>query len=127
MIPGIPGGRQLAVSLSSRPLARSASLLAAYSGVSDGPEFGASPRDAPAAPPNGTSQTPVKSGSLARAAQSAAAGARLVGFWATATEAIAAEASTTSPNRKRMFRLLLMMHSPGRIRGQTYKPPNYKE
>src|SRR5437773_4315871 len=82
MIPGIPGGRQLAVSLSSRPAARIASLLAAYAGVSDGPAgapaprlpaAGAAPRFPP--PPKPTSQTPVKSGSLAMASQSATVGA----------------------------------------------------
>ena len=47
MIPGMPGGRQFAVWLSSGLLASSAALFAAYSGVSDGPP----PRPAPAPPP----------------------------------------------------------------------------
>ena len=78
MIPGMPGGRQLAVSLSSGGAARNAFRFASAAGVSDGLDGAA-----PAAPAERVaSQTPVKSGSLASAAQSAAVGALGVNFWA---------------------------------------------
>src|SRR5947207_13992774 len=100
MIPGIPGGKQLAVSLSSGALASNAFFLAAYSGVSDGPAAKPRPRPLAAAlapprcspgpagpprpsgaagaaprgggPPHEISHTPVKSGSFAMRALSAA-------------------------------------------------------
>src|ERR1700676_2238652 len=93
MIPGMPGGRQLADGLSSALAAWRASsfALAAYSGVSAGDAAGLrlSPRAAPRAPapraaPRGISQTPVKSASFARAAQSAGVGALSAGFGAAA-------------------------------------------
>src|ERR1700730_16316397 len=101
MMPGIPGGRQLAAGPSSGGLARAAALFAAYSAV----RAGADPRPAPRPPrpPRGAvSQTPVKSGSLARAAQSAAAGALVVMLCATATEPSAAEASEAAASAKKI-------------------------
>src|SRR6185437_5908584 len=77
MIPGMPGGRQLAVWLSCCAFDIKALLLASYSGVSESagrrgdraaPDLVARGVD----PPKGISQTPVKSGSLATAAQWAA-------------------------------------------------------
>src|SRR2546422_11733482 len=81
MMPGIPAGRQLAASVSSGAAARYAFLFASDAGVSDGLDGGAAaaPRE-----PGLTSHTPVKSGSFARAAQSAAVGALGVNFWARA-------------------------------------------
>ena len=129
MIPGKPGGRQLAVRrASSARAACVASALAAYSGVREGPARPGPPRPphgppgllvrclhdpevaAPGAPgpfaapaprpparppppPNPTSQTPVKSGSLASAVQSAAVGALRATFWPTATVAHATMAA----------------------------------
>ena len=84
-MPGMPGGKQFAVSLSSAPLARAASLFAAYSGVRDGPA-GAPPLPRPPPPPPDCSQTPVKSGSFAIAVQSAAVGGFGVLVWAKADE-----------------------------------------
>src|SRR5262245_56570039 len=103
MIPGMPGGRQFAVVLSSGCGAfAAAALIASYSGVNDGPAAAdpRPPRAAPAAPlpspgggfPRGAlgavpkpglpppatpdrSQTPLKSGNFARAVQSAGVGA----------------------------------------------------
>src|ERR1700682_653838 len=81
MMPGMPAGRQLAASLSSGGAARYAFRFASYAGVSEG-----LCEAAPAAPraPGLISQTPVKSGILASAAQSAAVGALVVTFWARA-------------------------------------------
>src|SRR5262245_38110328 len=95
MMPGMPGGRQLAVWLSSGGGApAAAALMASYFGVNDGPprplapapgaapRAGALPRPPAGAaaaprppPPPPRSHTPLKSGSLERAFQSAAAGA----------------------------------------------------
>src|SRR5215472_19336998 len=86
MIPGMPGGRQFAAWLSSGAFARRARRFSAYAGVSCGPAGGPParfPRPPPAprppAAPKPTSQTPVKSASLASAAQSAAVGADRAG------------------------------------------------
>ena len=93
MMPGIPAGRQLAAAVSSGALAWYALLLASYSGVRDGPDGAAvAPRGAP--PPR--SHTPVKSGSFASAAQSAAVGAFVVALWPAAIELIVAETSTAA-------------------------------
>src|SRR4051812_6230709 len=93
MIPGSPGGRQLAASVSSGALATYAFLLASYCGVRAGPAGGAAPR---APPPR--SQTPVRSGNFARAAQSLAVGAFVVTFCGAALNESVAEtnAATTS-------------------------------
>src|SRR4051812_46774821 len=88
MTPGIPGGRQLAASVSSAPRLSISRFLAAYSVVSAGPRGGpparGPPARAPAARPAAparlppptvvASHTPFRSGSLASAAQSAAVG-----------------------------------------------------
>ena len=139
MMPGMPGGRQFAAWLSSGGLANDAALLAAYSGVSDGPPprpaaappppplraapaagapaprfpaaapasgDGAPPARAPPPPPP-VSQTPVKSGSLASAVQSAGAGAFAVERCANASEP-AADASPTTTNPMHILRLLFI-------------------
>src|SRR5215831_1612216 len=81
MMLGMPGGRQLADGLSSGlGWLASSWALAAYAGVSEGAVI---PPVTPPAPGGATSQTPLKSGSFARAAQSAAAGAGRVAFCAT--------------------------------------------
>src|SRR5262245_2747161 len=77
MMPGIPGGRQLAVWLSSRASLCSCLRFAVAAVVSCGPwgaPPGAAPRPPPRPPPKLSSHTPVKSGSFATAAQSAAVG-----------------------------------------------------
>src|SRR6185436_20270129 len=92
MMPGMPGGRQFAESLSSARRDTISSRLAAYAGVSCGPAGAPPARPAgapaarpPAAPParagvgaapggRPASQTPLKSGSFAIAVQSAAVG-----------------------------------------------------
>src|SRR5215831_15884919 len=99
IIAGMPGGKQLAVSFSS---ARGCGVLAfaAYAGVRDGAAGtaprpaapGAVPRPAPL-PPGAVSQTPLKSGSLAIADQSAAVGAFRTGFWPAANGANTNEAA----------------------------------
>src|SRR5579872_6195579 len=94
MISGMPGGRQFAVVLSSAACAFKASTLAAHSGVRGKlcrlgklgnldllavfcgfclAAPGGITSEVPP-PPSGASQTPVKSGNLAIAAQSAAVG-----------------------------------------------------
>src|SRR5260370_39655056 len=78
MILGMPGGKQLAVSLSSGAFARNAFLFASYSGVSSGPE--GRTVDVPRPEALEISQTPLKSGSFATAAQSAAVGAGFAAF-----------------------------------------------
>src|SRR5215471_15194304 len=99
MMAGMPGGKQFAVSFSS---ARGvgAFAFAAYAGVRDGAD-GTAPRPAPPGaaprppprPPGAVSQTPLKSGSLAIADQSAAVGAFRTGFWAAANGANSNEAA----------------------------------
>src|SRR5438105_2623130 len=93
MMPGIPGGRQLAASVSSGALSRYAFLFVSYSGVGEGTDGAAV---TPRAPPPPRSHTPEKSGSFASAAQSAGAGAFVATFWAPATELIAAETITAA-------------------------------
>src|SRR5208282_5827167 len=109
MMPGMPGGRQFAEGLSSGAFASKAFTLAAYSGVRGRwgrpgkPTTRGVPPDALAAgdgPPIGTSQTPVKSGNLASAAQSAAVGAGRLKVWAAVAETNAAEASATTRPRR---------------------------
>src|SRR5690348_9700351 len=102
MIPGRPGGRQFAVGPSAD--ARGMSFIfAAYAGVRDGPAGAAArppppPRPRPALapppaagaaapraarpppPPPPASHTPLKSGSFAMAAQSAAVGDLVIAF-----------------------------------------------
>src|SRR6185436_7168295 len=95
MMPGMPGGRKLAVALSSGGgAAAAATLIASYFGVNDGPprprapapgaapRAGALPRPPAGAavaprppPPPPRSHTPLKSGNLASALHSAAVGA----------------------------------------------------
>src|SRR3954468_16398312 len=99
MMPGMPGGRQLAESLSSARRDTSSWRFAAYAGVNCGPAGAPPARPASAPPPRGAappgappwgaapraapagaggrpaSHTPLKSGSFAMAAQSAAVGA----------------------------------------------------
>src|SRR5215475_7010156 len=104
MMPGMPGGRQLAAWLSSGALASRACRFAAYAAVSCGPAGGppALPPRPPPAPrppagPKPTSHTPVKSGSFASADQSAAVGG--VGFACCAiagTPATPVASSTTT-------------------------------
>ena len=75
MMPGMPGGRQLAVSLSSRACARSASRLAAYSGVNCGPA-GVAPRaPAGAAPRPAAGAVPLAAGGPAACAPAGAVAA----------------------------------------------------
>src|ERR1700681_2877560 len=107
MMPGIPGGRQLAAGPSSGGLARAAALLAAYSAVRAGPDSRPAPE--PPRPPRGpVSQTPVKSGSLPVAAQSAAAGVLRVKLCAIATESSAADTSEAAANPDRILSILFM-------------------
>src|SRR5579864_1125482 len=116
MIAGMPGGRQLAVRLSSAFAAWRtwAWALAAYSGVREGlaaaPDTPRAPGRAagaapgaprpvpPPPPPKAVSQTPLKSGSLAKAAHSAGVGAWRVTFWAHAAGPQVSEAAK-SPKR----------------------------
>src|SRR5215813_833648 len=72
MIAGIPVGRQLAASVSSKLRASSSRFFAAYAGVSCGTGGGAAAGPRPPRPTVGASHTPVRSGSFASAAQSAA-------------------------------------------------------
>src|ERR1700722_9495195 len=138
MIPGMPGGRQLAVRFSSGGGPAGCSLaLAAYAGVSEGPAArpapprpparpagaaaGAGPLAAVAAlpppPPKPTSQTPVKSGSFASAVQSSAAGALRGTFWATAADPSAIAAAR---NAKRIRRVLFILQDSNQI---SARPP----
>src|SRR6266498_2583902 len=104
MMPGMPGGRQFAVWLSSGAAASNAFFFSAYSGVRDGPD--GRPRG-PA--PSVTSHTPLKSGSLARAAQSAAAGAFRGNSWALARRPPDAEANTATTNATTIFSVLCIV------------------
>src|SRR5579872_680227 len=118
MKPGRHGGRQLAEE-SAGGLPAAALALAAYAGVSDGPA-GSAPaprRWAPALPKSsggvlaaaaarprgGASHTPVKSGSLPIAAQSACEGAGRLNFCAMATTPIPREAITKAASIVREF------------------------
>jgi len=122
----MPGGRQLAVSASSARRASSARFLSAYAGVSWGPRGGPPARPAPpargdapvGAPPAGgapvpragavaappprptvtASHTPVKSGSLASADQSADVGGFVLNScaWTTVHDAATAIAATST-------------------------------
>src|SRR4029450_1113426 len=74
MIAGIPVGRQLAASVSSKLRASSSRFFAAYAGVSSGAGGGPATGPRPPRPTVGASQTPVRSGSFPSAAQSAATG-----------------------------------------------------
>src|ERR1700722_14204586 len=148
MMPGMPGGRQLAEGPSSGGLAMAAALFAAYSAVRNGPD--PRPGSGPAGPPlragvvgklvprlsagaparapraweaeprGPVSQTPVKSGSLPIAAQSAAVGGRVT-FCAIATEPSVAEASEAATNPNRLLGLLFM-RALSRIRIQQPMP-----
>ena len=130
MMPGRPGGKQFAAD-SSGGAPGCALALAAYSGVSEGPgpRSAPRPRPAPAAeprpaggaparppalgfgeaaprpppPPNGVSHTPVKSGSLAIAAQSSALGAACVNFCADAGPLLARQAANDANTTFRRF------------------------
>lgn len=108
-MPGMPGGRQFADPVSCGALASKAFTLAAHSGVRGRCGRGGKPVRAEgvlldellrAGPPSGTSQTPVKSGNLASADQSAAVGAGFVKLWAAAADASATETSAVMINRR---------------------------
>src|SRR2546425_12440315 len=79
IILGMPGGKQLAVSLSSGGLAKNAFFFASYSGVRSGPD-GRPAATAPRPEALEISHTPLKSGNFATAAQSAAVGAGFAAF-----------------------------------------------
>src|SRR5581483_302123 len=111
IMPGKPGGRQLADSLSPAGVAASALAFAAYSGVREGCGRGARARGAAGAaprpatrggPPIMTSQTPVKSGSLARAVQSSAVGGLRVNFSAAMSGAAAKKAANNAGRTRRV-------------------------
>src|SRR5262245_23166308 len=130
MMPGIPGGRQFAVSLSSRGGALAAAARSAsYFGVKDGPPRPPPPpprggaavprppagaafwfaRWPPPPPPPPLSQTPLKSGSLARPAQSEAVGALYIACCASAENPTANAINPPHASGKRIL-CLFMLH-----------------
>src|SRR5258706_16342530 len=106
MMPGMPAGRQLAASLSSGGAARNAFLFASYAGVRDG-LTGTAPAPPPRVP-GLISHTPVKSGSFASAAQSAAVGALAMNFWVWPIALNGAERNTTAAMAERIGVLVRM-------------------
>ena len=101
MMPGMPGGTQLAVSLSSRPSDCSSFRFAAAAGVSDGPCGAPRPRPPPP-PPGPISQTPVKSGSLASVDQSVAVGPAFEAVCALVTPVAIVIGSSTAAHTRRV-------------------------